>query len=71
MIGIRDVSTGQYSGTNSRLLNNVGLSLKTLVQSGSTDIESNSKLSGNALGYLWEPFTDIIGVKLIFNSSKK
>ena len=55
----------------SRLLNNVGLSLKTLFQSGSTDMESNANLSGNALGYLWEPSTDVMGVKLKFNPSKK
>ena len=62
-MGIKDINSGQYTGTISRLLNNVGLSLKTLVQSGSTDIESNAKPSGNALGYLWEPSTDVIGSK--------
>ena len=71
MMGIKDINSGHYTGTISKLLNNVGLSLKTLVQSGSTDFESNSKLSGNALGYLWEPSTDIMGVKLKFNPSKK
>ena len=71
MMGIRDSKSGQYTGTISKLLNNVRLSLKTLVQSGSTDFESNAKLSGNALGYLWEPPTDIMGVKLKFNPSKK
>ena len=49
MMGIRDSKSGQYMGTISKFLNNVGLSLKTLVQSGSTDFESNAKLSGNAL----------------------
>ena len=47
MMGIKDINSGQYTGTISRLLDNVGLSLKTLVQSGSTDIESNATLSGN------------------------
>ena len=71
MMGFKDINYGQYTGTISRLLNNVGLSLKTLVQSGSTDIESNAKHSGNVLGYLWEPSTDVMGVKLKFNPSKK
>ena len=64
MMGIKDINSGQYTGTISKLLNNVGLSLKTLVQSGSTDFESNAKLSGNTLGYLWEPSTNVMGVKL-------
>ena len=42
MMGIRDSKSGQYTGTISKLLNNVGLSLKTLVQSGSKDFESNA-----------------------------
>ena len=67
MMGIRDSKSGQYTRTIPKLLDNMGLSLKTLVQSGSTDFESNAKLSGNALWHLWEPSTDIMGVKLKFN----
>ena len=65
MMGIKDINSGQYTGTISKLLHNVGLSLKTLVQSGSTDFESNAKLPGNALGYLWEP--SLILLELSFN----
>ena len=71
MMSIKDINSGQYIGTISRLLDNVGLSLKILVQSRSTDIESNAQLSGNALGYLWEPSTDVMGVKPKINPSKK
>ena len=71
MMGSKDINSGQFTGTISRLFNNVGLSLKTLVQSGSTDKDSNAKLSGTALGYMWEPSTDIMGDKQKFNPSKK
>ena len=53
------------------LLNNVGLKLKTIVQSGSTYVETNWKLSGCALDYLWELSIDIMGIKCKFNPSKK
>ena len=71
MMGIKDINSGQYTGTISRLLNNVGLSLKTLVQSGSTNTESNAKLSRNALGYLWEPSNNVMVIKFKSNPSKK
>merc|ERR1712163_105962 len=71
MMGIKDPLTGQFTGTIPRLLNNVGLHLKTLVTSGSRDKEAIAKLSGTALGYIWEPTTDFMGVKLKFNPSKK
>merc|ERR1712163_23274 len=71
MMGIKDPLTGQFTGTIPRLLNNVGLHLKTLVTSGSRDKEAIAKLSGTALGYIWEPTTDFMGVKLRFNPSKK
>ena len=71
MMGKWDITSDQFTGTIPRFLGNVGLSLKTLVQSGSTDVEANAKLSGCALGYLWEPSTDLMGVKIKFNHSKK
>merc|ERR1712112_571724 len=71
MMGTKDALTNQFTGTVPRLLNNVGLSLKTLVTSGSRDEEAIAKLSGTALGYKWEPTTDKMGVKLKFNPSKK
>ena len=45
-------SSGKLTGTIPRLLSNVGLRLKTLVQSDSTDVEANKKLLGCALGNL-------------------
>ena len=71
MMGSKNAETNQFTGTIPRLLNNVGLSLKALVQSGSNDEEAIAKLSGTALGYKWEPAADIMGVKLKFNPSKK
>merc|ERR1712177_137085 len=71
MMGSKDTHTNQFTGTIPRLLNNVGLSLKTLVTSGSRDEEAIAKLSGTALGYKWEPTTDIMGVKHKFNPSKR
>merc|ERR1711955_125324 len=74
MMGTKDPLTHQFTGTIPRLLNNVGLSLKTLVTSGSRDEEAITKLSGTALGYKWEPTIDEMGVKLKllkFNPSKK
>ena len=71
MMGTWDVTSDQFTGTIPRFLGNVGLSLKYLVQSGSTDVEANAKLSGCALGYLWEPSTNLMGVKIKFNHSKK
>merc|ERR1711895_2455 len=71
MMGSNNAETNQFTGTIPRLLNNLGLSLKALVQSGSNDEEAIAKLSGTALGYKWEPAADIMGVKLKFNPSKK
>ena len=62
---------GQYNGTLSTLLKSVGLSLKTMVQSGSEDTSENDKLSGKVLGYGWDPSTDFMSVKFRFNISKR
>lgn len=61
---------GKFTGTIPRFLDNVGHSLKTLIQSGSTNVEANQRLLGCALGYLGEPGTDIMGIKFEFNTSK-
>ena len=71
MMGSKDSASNQFTGTIPRLLNNVGLSLKALIQSGSRDEEAIAKLSGTVLGYKWEPTADIMAVKLKFNPSKK
>ena len=51
ILGVKD-SSSKFTGTISRLLDNVGLKLKTLIQSSLKDIEANNKLSGCALCYL-------------------
>ena len=61
-------SSGKLRGTIPRLLDNVGLRLKTLMQSSSTDVEANKILSGCALGYLWEGIIDVMGIRFKFNS---
>ena len=43
---------------------------KTWIQSWSKDLEANMKVSGCALGYLWEPSTDVMGIKFKSNPSK-
>ena len=49
ILGVKD-SSSKFTGTISRLLDNVGLKLKTLIQSVSEELEINKKLSGCALG---------------------
>ena len=70
MLGVLD-SFNKLTGTIPRILDNVGLNLKSLIQNRSKDLEANKKLSGCVLRYLWEPFTDIMGIKLKLNPSKK
>lgn len=69
MLGSLD-SSGKFTDTIPKLLDNVGLQLKTLIQSESKDLEANKRLSGCALGYLWEPSTDFMGIKFNFNPFK-
>ena len=70
MLGSLD-SSGKFTGKIPRLLDNVGLKLKTFIQSGSKDFEANKKLSGCALGYLWDPSTEVMGIKFKFNLSNQ
>ena len=49
----------------------VGLKLKTMVASGSTDQDAIQKLSGAVLGYNWDPTKDVMGVAFKFNVSRK
>ena len=49
----------------------VGLKLKTIVASKSSDQESISKLSDKVLGYLYNPVEDRLGIKFVFNPAKK
>ena len=70
IMGTLDVKSGQFTGTMPQFFSNVGLSLNTLVQCRFTDVEANAELSGWAFGYLWDPSTDIMGVKLKCNPLK-
>ena len=70
MMGEKD-STGQFNGTIPELCRSVGLTLKTLVASGSSDSEAIKKLSGSVLGYKWNIERDVLGVRFSFNESKK
>merc|ERR1712239_33546 len=62
---------GSYSGTIPRMMKKVGLKLKTIVASKSSDQESISKLSDKILGYLYNPVEDRLGIKFVFNPAKK
>merc|ERR1712030_80592 len=70
MIGNK-LPDGSYSGTIPSMMKKVGLKLKTIVTSQSTDQEPMSKLSDKVLGYLYDPVKDLIGVKFTFNPAKK
>ena len=63
--------SGQFSGTIPSMVTSVGLKLKTMVRSGSTDEDAIAKLSGTVLGHIWEPTKDVFGVSIKFNYSKK
>ena len=70
MMGSKN-SNGQFNGTIPALLGNVGLNLKTMVASGSEDLQAQEKLSGSVLGYKWDAGSDIMGAKLTYNISRK
>ena len=53
------------------MMKKVGLKLKTIVTSKSSDQESISKLSDKVLGYLYNPVEDRLGIKFVFNPAKK
>ena len=48
-----------------------GLKLKKIISSVSQDQEDLSKLSNKVLGCLYNPKEDAIGIKFVFNPSKK
>ena len=70
MLGFK-MEDGSYSGTIPRMMKKVGLKLKTIVTSKSSDQESISKLSDKVLGYLYDPIQDKLGIKFVFNPAKK
>ena len=49
----------------------VGLKLKTILTSWSSDQESLDKLSDKVLGYLYNPVEDKLGISFTFNPAKK
>ena len=70
MQGIKN-EQGEFTGTIPSMYRSVGLKLKTMVRSGSTDEQESAKLSGKVLGYGWNPEEDLMSVSLKFNISKK
>merc|ERR1712240_522358 len=53
------------------MMKKVGLKLKTIITSKSSDQESISKLSDKVLGYLYNPGEDRLGIKFVLNPAKK
>ena len=70
MLGTR-LEDRSYSGTIPAMMKQVGLKLKTIVSSVSQDPEDLAKLSDKVLGCLYNPKEDAIGIKFVFNPSKK
>ena len=70
MLGTR-LKDGTYSGTIPAMLKQVELKIKTIVSSVSQDPEDLAKLSDKVLGCLYNPKEDTIGIKFVFNPSKK
>ena len=70
MLGSK-MEDGSYSGTIPQMMKKVGLRLKTIVTSKSSDQESISKLSDKVLGYLYNPVEDRLGISFVFNPAKK
>ena len=62
---------GTYTGTISRMMESIGLHLKTIVSTSDPDPESAEKLSSKVLGYLFDVNNDHLSVKFVFNPSKK
>ena len=62
---------GSFSGTISRMMQSVGLCLKTIVSMLDPDPDSAEKLSSKVLGYLFDVKSDYLGIKFTFNPSKK
>ena len=70
MLGTR-LKNGTYSGTIPAMLKQVGLKIKTIVSSVSQDPEDLAMLSDKLLGCLYNPKEGVIGIKFVFNPSKK
>ena len=70
MMGPFSPSLGQFSGTIQSMSAKVGLRLKTMVRSGSTDTAAIKQLGSGVLGYKWDPTADLMSVKIKFNTSK-
>ena len=70
MLGTR-LKDGTYSGTIPAMLKQVGLKIKTIVSSVSQDPEDLAMLSDKVLGCLYNPKEDLLGIKFVFNPSKK
>ena len=65
------LQVGSYSGSIPRMMQCVGLKLKTIVSSLNPDPDSAEKLSDKVLGCLYDVKTDSLGIKFVFNPSKK
>ena len=53
------------------MLKQVGLKIKMIVSSVSQEPEDLAKLSNKVLGCLYNPREDLLGIKFVFNPSKK
>ena len=62
---------GSFSGTIPQMMKKVGLKLKTIMTSRSSDQESMDKLSDKVLGYLYNPVEDKLIISFTFNPAKK
>ena len=71
MRGTFNPSLGQFSGTILSMSAKVGLKLKTMVHSGSTETAAIQQLGSGVLGYKWDPTWDLMSVKVKFNTSKR
>merc|ERR1711873_99576 len=62
---------GSISGTTSKMMQSVGLRLKTIVSTLDPDLEAAEKLSSKVLGYLFNVNKDQLGINFVFNPSRK
>ena len=60
-----------FSGTISKMVQSVGLKLKTIVSTLDPDPEAAEKLSSKVVGYLFNVNKDQLGIKFVFNPSRK
>ena len=61
----------KYDGTVSKILDQVSLSPKVMVQSGEQDQDALDKLGGKVLGHIWEPVEDYLIFRLHVNLFEK